>query len=159
NTIGVNDKEEFTYGYDANSNRISETKKRNNTLLRQASYAYDELDRLTNADYSDSTLHGLQAEYFDTDSLTSPKLTPLDPQVNFIWPGTATPDPLIADDTFSVRWTGKLTAEFSEDYTFYVQSDAGVRLWVNGQLLIDKWTPHTSQEDSSTIHLEANQKY
>ena len=36
-----------------------------------------------------------------------------------------------ASDTFSVRWTGQVQPQFTETYTFYTQSDDGVRLWVN----------------------------
>jgi len=62
-------------------------------------------------------------------------------------------------DTFSVRWTGLVSPRFSEVYTFYTESDDGVRLWVNGQLLIDNWTDHAPQEDSGTIELAAGKKY
>jgi hypothetical protein len=38
-----------------------------------------------------------------------------------------------------VRWTGGVKARYSQLYTFHTNTDDGVRLWVNGQLLIDKW--------------------
>src|SRR5581483_4909068 len=41
-------------------------------------------------------------------------------------------------DTFSVRWQGQVQPRFSETYTFYTTSDDGVRLWINGQQLINK---------------------
>ena len=44
-------------------------------------------------------------------------------------------------DTFSVRWTGQVQPQFGETYTFHVTADDGVRLWVRGQLLIDRWSP------------------
>ena len=44
-------------------------------------------------------------------------------------------------------------------YTFYTQSDDAVRLWVNGQQLINSWTSHTSREDRGTIWLAANRSY
>ena len=43
--------EEFGYTYDADSNRETETRKINGQLSRQLSYRYDELERLTHADY------------------------------------------------------------------------------------------------------------
>lgn len=48
---------------------------------------------------------------------------------------------------------------YSETYTFYTQSDDGVRLWVNGQLLINNWTYHGWTENSGTITLQAQQRY
>lgn len=58
-------------------------------------------------------------------------------------------------ENFSVRWTGFITAPQSGDYTFTTVSDDGVRLWVNGQPLIDNWTPHGATEDKGAVHLEA----
>jgi hypothetical protein len=62
-------------------------------------------------------------------------------------------------DTFSVRWTGQVMPQFSETYTFYTTSNDGVRLWVNGQLLIDNWTDHAATENSGTITLTGGQRY
>jgi Concanavalin A-like lectin/glucanases superfamily/PA14 domain len=61
--------------------------------------------------------------------------------------------------SYSGRWTGQVLATYGETYTFYTQSDDGVRLYVNGSLLIDHWNDHTTTEDSSTIVLAAGQWY
>lgn len=37
----------------------------------------------------------------------------------------------------SVRWCGVVQPEFSEKYTFYVEADQAVRLWIGDQLLLD----------------------
>jgi len=47
-------------------------------------------------------------------------------------------------DTFSIRWTGQVQPEFTEPYYFYVYSNDGANLWVNGQLIIDRWTNSTA---------------
>jgi hypothetical protein len=62
-------------------------------------------------------------------------------------------------DTFSVRWTGFVTPKYSQTYTFYTVSDDGVRLWVDGKLVIDNWTEHGETEDSGTISLQAGGSY
>ncbi len=102
---------------------------------------------------------GLLGQYFDNSDLTNLKLTRTDPTINFSWIGGESPGMEIAPTTFSVRWTGAVEAEYSESYTFYTASDDGVRLWVNGQELINNWTDHGSTEDSGTINLVAGQKY
>jgi hypothetical protein len=104
------------------------------------------------------TRRGLYAEYFDNINLTNQKVTRIDPQVNFNW-GAGSPDPAIASDTFSARWTGLLKPMSSGVYTFYTVSDDGVRLWVNGHLIIDNWTDHPPTENSGTITLTAGQAY
>ena len=37
--------------------------------------------------------------------------------------------------------------QYSETYTFYSLADDGVRVWVNGQLLIDRWSNQPTQGD------------
>src|SRR5262249_13344525 len=59
---------------------------------------------------------------------------------------------------FSIIWSGYLEPLFSEVYTFTTLTDDGVRLWVNGQFLIDHWQDHTSAWDSGTIALTAGQR-
>jgi hypothetical protein len=62
-------------------------------------------------------------------------------------------------NTFSARWTGQVEAPASETVTFYTVSDDGVRLWVNGQQIINNWTNHSATENSGTIALTAGQRY
>ena len=86
---------------------------------------------------------GLQGDYFSDSALTNLQLSRIDANVNFNW-GTGAVAPGVGPDNFSVRWAGKVVPRFAETYTFYTQSDDGVRLWVNGQLLIDDWNKHGS---------------
>jgi len=62
----------------------------------------------------------------------------------------------IKGTTFSARWTGFITANYSENYTFQTLSDDGVRLWINGRLIIDDWTDHPPRIDTGTIDLVAD---
>src|SRR5664279_1401369 len=104
-----------------------------------------------------STGSGLQGQYFRGTAFNTLALARIDAAINFNWadsPGTGVPS-----DQFSVRWTGQVEALYSEVYTFYTLSDDGVRLWVNGQQLINNWTDHASTENSGTIALTAGQKY
>src|SRR3989344_3441531 len=103
---------------------------------------------------------GLEATYFNESNLTDPGATRVDSTVNFDWgTGPAIPS-VIYGNTFSVRWTGHVRAEYSEAYTFYTRTDDGVRLWVNGQPLVDKWINQgQAVEWSGSINLVAGQSY
>ncbi|RFC43856.1 MAG: PA14 domain-containing protein [Verrucomicrobia bacterium] len=101
-------------------------------------------------------LSGLKAEYFSKMDLTSPILTRLDANVNFDWL-LGSPAPSVAVDGFSVRWSGAVTARYTEAYTFFANTDDGVRVWVNGVNVIDNWTDHAATEVSGTINLVAGQ--
>jgi hypothetical protein len=78
--------------------------------------------------------------------------------VNFNW-GSGSPAATIGSDSYSVRWTGEVLPRLSEATTFYTSSDDGVRLWVDGRLLIDNWTVHTVTENRGTITLVGGRRY
>ena len=101
---------------------------------------------------------GLTGTYFADTTLTNAVVTRTDSTVNFDW-GTSSPISGVGVDNFSVRWAGQVQAQFSETYTFSTVSDDGVRMWVNGQQLVDNWTDHAPMENSGTITLVAGQKY
>lgn len=97
--------------------------------------------------------------HFSTNAFSGPPtLSRVDPTVNFDF-GTGSPAPSISSDFFTARWTGQVQALGDDSYTFYTISDDGVRLWVNGQLLVDQWVLHSPFTNSGTISLVGTQKY
>jgi hypothetical protein len=104
---------------------------------------------------------GLFGEYF-SDQLSTftnpPTLVRTDSIVNFDWSSVAL-DPLIDSNQFTVRWTGAVRPQFSETYTFYATTSDGVRLWVDGQLLVDEWMDQSPTEWRGSLALTAGQQY
>lgn len=100
---------------------------------------------------------GLTGQYFHNADLTGLAVERTE-AVNFNW-GAGAPAAGLDPDTFSVRWMGQIEPLFSETYSFYTTSNQGVRLWVDGKLLIDNWQPHDTQEDVATIALTAGERY
>ena len=45
----------------------------------------------------------------------------------------------VGPDNFSARWSGSFDFATNSTYTFNAVSDDGVRVWVDGVLLIDQW--------------------
>jgi glucose/arabinose dehydrogenase len=101
---------------------------------------------------------GLLGTYWDNIDFTGPSLTRVDPVVNFDW-GSGSPAPAIGPDTFSMRFAGQVRAKVTGTYTFYTMSNDGVRLWLNGQLIVDNYTNHAATENTGTIALTAGQMY
>ena len=101
---------------------------------------------------------GIKGQYYQGTDFEEHVLTRTDPQINFDW-ADGEPDPAVGANNFSVRWTGEVEAPFTETYTFHTNSDDGVRLWVDGQLLIDNWTDHGNTEDRGTIDFIAGGTY
>jgi hypothetical protein len=103
---------------------------------------------------------GLLGEYYDAKSPPgddSPAdFARVDPVLDFSWPGDA-PDgtSIAADDQYSERWSGLVSVPSAGTWTFTTTSNDGVRLWVDGQLIISNWTQHTATDDSAAINLPA----
>jgi hypothetical protein len=102
---------------------------------------------------------GVRADYYKGMNFENHVLNRTDPRIDFNWGDPGSPDASVGDDNFSVRWTGDVEVAFTETYTFYTNSDDGVRLWVDGQQLVDNWTDHSATENSGTIDLIAGNAY
>jgi spore coat protein CotH len=101
---------------------------------------------------------GLRGEYFTGRDFVNLVLSRTDDTIGFGW-GDGSPAPSVPNDNFSVRWAGFVQPEYTELYTFTTVSDDGVRLWVDGKLVVDNWTDHAPTENSGTVALTAQQKY
>lgn len=101
---------------------------------------------------------GLRGEYFAGRGFGSRLLERTDSQIDFEW-GTGSPSPQVSTDDFSVRWTGTVQPLYTETYTFETRTDDGVRLWVDGQRLIDEWQDQAPTAHTGTITLTAGVEY
>jgi beta-glucosidase len=102
---------------------------------------------------------GLKGEYFSNMELAGkPTITRSDADVNFDW-GPGSPDPAVPADSFSVRWTGKLTAPKTGDYHIGVTVNNGCRLWVDGALVVDDWKDAGPRTVVKALKLRAGRSY
>ena len=101
---------------------------------------------------------GLTGTYFNNVSLAgAPVLTRVE-AVDFSW-GGGSPGGAVAKKDFSVRWTGRLIAPANGTYRLQAQADDGVRVWLNGALVIDHWQSHSGGplDTSAALNLGAGQ--
>jgi len=56
-----------------------------------------------------------------------------------------------------IVWTGKLIVPFTGDYTFYLTSDDGVVLQIDGEYIINHWFTRGAATDQATVHLTAGE--
>ncbi|MBL9162101.1 MAG: family 43 glycosylhydrolase [Planctomycetaceae bacterium] len=101
--------------------------------------------------------HGLTAQYFHNVDFTG-LAAEREEAPSFAW-GLASPAPGMDAESFSVRWFGGVEAKYTETYTIRTVSDDGVRLWVDGKLLIDDWAASNARVESATIDLQAGEQY
>ncbi len=97
---------------------------------------------------------GLSAKYYLTNEFGGEPVERLDAQIN----DNPRP-PGIPAQNWSARWMGYVQATRTGPFTFSTLSDDGVKLWIDGKLVIDDWNPHPATENSATVNLVRGQKY
>lgn len=105
------------------------------------------------SDVRPELIGGLKGSYFNGKNFEKFVLSRTDRKIDFNW-GLNSPCQRINEDNFSVRWDGLIRIDESGDYTFYTVSDDGVRLKIDGYIVIDNWTKHSATEDKSEISMK-----
>ncbi len=82
---------------------------------------------------------GWTGQYYRSQNLSGPSRTQIDPVITFDW-GDAPPLPIFGwpADHFSIRWT-RTDTFLTGTYIFAARSDDGVRMYVDGVLIINEW--------------------
>ncbi len=101
---------------------------------------------------------GLLGLFYDEMNFTNLTVIQGGQQAHENW-GLGSPSPLINADTFSVRWIGYIQPLFTEQYTFYISSDDGMRVYIGGQTVVSDWNNHSLRDRSGTIDLNRCQLY
>lgn len=118
---------------------------------------------LANTDMTDAssapllTTPGLTGQYFTGKNFDQFVLVRVDSQLDFNW-GSGAPAAGLPKDKFSVRWIARFKpthASGLHTYRFSSTSDDGVRLWVNGDLVIDQWRDQSTKTFSALVNLAA----
>ena len=91
---------------------------------------------------------GIYAEYFNNRELEGePVLTRIEKDINFEWgyggdvdskPGSPLPG-VVNLDKWSARWTGKIKSPGDGWFEIGLQSDNGVRMFIDGKKVLDYW--------------------
>ncbi|MGA9379628.1 MAG: PA14 domain-containing protein [Phormidium sp.] len=107
---------------------------------------------LDSDDFSVIPTGGFNAEYYNNSTLSgAPTVITKESKIEKNW-GTGGPGKSIANDNFSVRWTGKFNFDQSK-YAFKVKADDGVRMWVDNKLVIDQWKDQSPTQYSANLDL------
>lgn len=101
---------------------------------------------------------GLLGEYFNGTNFDKKIMSRVDSKIDFTWDRVPPTAGMNASD-YSIRWTGRLLAPKSGKYVFSARVDDGIRVWVNGNRIIDAWGPHDMGAYSGSVMLEANKTY
>ncbi|MDE1169277.1 MAG: glycoside hydrolase family 3 C-terminal domain-containing protein [Pseudomonas sp.] len=92
----------------------------------------------TSTDTAGNSTKGLKAEFFTNANWSGdPAATRTDTHVDMDWSSDSNLPTNGDTANTSVRWTGQVTPTTSGDQVFKVRADGAVRLWVNGQEIIN----------------------
>lgn len=129
------------------------------TDVRHLPNPYSADIRFKHVDDQSQVRPGFQAEYFSNSTLSGqPSLRRMDQQIAFDW-GTSAPDATLPADSFSVRWTTGFEVERAARYRFMTRSDDGMRVYLDGALIVDDWSDHGVRIAVSDVNLEAGHTY
>jgi beta-glucosidase len=104
-------------------------------------------------------VHGLTAQYFPTADLTgTPAVTRVEPWIDTDYHAVA-PVAGLPANTWSVRWTGTLTAPTTGDYTFSLNSHGGSTLYLDGVKQVTDSGAFPASTASVTVHLAAGEAH
>ncbi|MDP6324815.1 MAG: TIGR03790 family protein, partial [Candidatus Thalassarchaeaceae archaeon] len=114
--------------------------------------------------------NGLLAEYFDNNGITynsstmvnlsgrTPDFTRHEP--NLDWPSTQSTWTGLDSrflDYWSARHSGIIHVPTAGNWTFYLRSDDGSKLWIDGAEIVDNQGHHAMQERSGVVWLDAGE--
>lgn len=106
---------------------------------------------------SPSLVAGVAAQYFSGRNLDEFVLARQESEISNDW-GNGSPADGIPDNTFSARWFTRLIPPHESgqrEYEFRALRDDGVRVYIDGELVLDAWAGVTTREYTGRVTLSA----
>jgi hypothetical protein len=98
-----------------------------------------------------------EVSYWNNMTLSGdPAVQGSDAYIDWDW-GSGSPHASVNPDHFSARWTRYIDLS-PGTYRFVATSDDGIRVWVDGDLIIDRWTDHPATTYTAHKYLEAGHR-
>src|SRR5882672_10186633 len=101
---------------------------------------------------------GLLGTYYQDSEFGGATSSRVDPTIDFNWSGRD-PLPGISRSNLSVRWSGQVKADYSEEYTFHFLADQRAQLWIDDKLILDRGDQSWLSETKGGIPLAVGERY
>jgi hypothetical protein len=100
-------------------------------------------------------ISGFYGVYFDTADWTEPVFYRINDEIKFDYDDGTPVKGVIDPESFSIRWTAFMKLDAETKATFFLSTDDGSRLWIDGQLVVDHWGHHGKEEKGGEATLAA----
>jgi len=95
-----------------------------------------------------------KGEYFNSEELAgAPVIVRSDNDIDFDWDYSSPVAGVVSDDHFSARWTRNIQF-IGSVWRFKTTTDDGVRLWIDGDLVIDQWRVMRNESFEVKVRLD-----
>ena len=104
---------------------------------------------------------GVAVQYFKGQNFEELASERIEPAVDQRWPGPPLdelPEGIQDAEMFSAKWAGSITFPESGEYEIGAEGDDGVRVWIDGELLVDDWGVHAMRWRGKRMTFEKGQK-
>lgn len=111
--------------------------------------------------YTDGSLtrHGATVSYFDNaDFIGDAVRTETTGLISYNWAKSA-PVPEVGSDNFGIRYSLFCKPEYYTEYLFDISCDDGIRVWVDGEKILEKWETLRFRHSSCTFALDAERTH
>ncbi|TCV15157.1 beta-glucosidase [Sphingobacterium alimentarium] len=169
--IGSDAEEERLGGYSGPGNKkvsiidgLNNLKKRypdvNITYVKGVSWHHKHFDIIPSSYLNNNSNQGLKVEYFDNVNLIGqPVETQVTPHINNSWTLGSPDDSKLHFDNYSIRWTGEIKAPKTGTIDIGLQGNDGFRLFINNELIIDKWEKLSYSTITKPYQIEKDKSY
>ncbi len=112
----------------------------------------------------DGKTQGISAEYFLGDQVSgSPIASETVKNINYGYTSQKPLHPQLKGRSFGAVWNAKIRTQNEGWYTFYINADQRVRMWLDGydmdHMIIEDWINYGPTLDSARVYLKGNRLY
>ncbi|WP_420148156.1 PA14 domain-containing protein [Spirosoma sp.] len=101
---------------------------------------------------------GLRGDYYVGTNFEQKAFSRIDPAINFNW-DRRSPGEGLSRSYYSIRWTGKLLAPATGEYTFFAKVNDGIRVWVGNKRVLDSWQLNSYKHYTGSVVLKEGHYY